>query len=303
MRSGSPTAPIHGSSTNSTTHRCASISPSPRCCRTGPRMMGCAGYRGGVFSGNYAVSTALHVRYPHAARASRPRSSMQRKSACPRTVDPRSARQVAEAIGVWRDGMDARQAALAVAEKLEASTRASACRRGCASSIFPATISDHRQRDGEELQFQRRRALGGGSDPGRAAIARGRVLTRRRAQSRYRSPGRRPMMIAYQWNVRPESMTTVWPVIVSVRHIVTTMSAQSSLSAGFFNSEVAAELRDQFGAEIGGRARALQQARRHAVDQRLGRQGHRHAARQVDEAGLRHRIGDRRARRAEPRHR
>ena len=30
-----------------------------------------------------------------------------------------SARQVAEAIEVWRDGMDARQAALAVADKLE----------------------------------------------------------------------------------------------------------------------------------------------------------------------------------------
>ena len=36
-------------------------------------------------------------------------------------------------------------------------------------------------------------------------------------------------------------MTIVWPVIVSVRHIVTTMSAQSSLSAGFFKSDVAAE--------------------------------------------------------------
>src|SRR6185437_1664590 len=42
---------------------------------------------------------------------------------------------------------------------------------------------------------------------------------------------------AHQWNVRPESITTVWPVIVSVRHIVTTMSAQSSLSAAFFSSE------------------------------------------------------------------
>jgi hypothetical protein len=25
-----------------------------------------------------------------------------------------------------------------------------------------------------------------------------------------------------QWKIRPESMTMVWPVIVSVRHIVTT---------------------------------------------------------------------------------
>ena len=36
-------------------------------------------------------------------------------------------------------------------------------------------------------------------------------------------------------------MTIVWPVMVSVRHIVTTISAQSSLSAGFLSSEVAAE--------------------------------------------------------------
>ena len=36
-------------------------------------------------------------------------------------------------------------------------------------------------------------------------------------------------------------MTTVWPVMVSVRHIATTMSAQSSLSAGFFSSELEAE--------------------------------------------------------------
>ena len=36
-------------------------------------------------------------------------------------------------------------------------------------------------------------------------------------------------------------MTTVWPVIVSVRHMATTMSAQSSLSAAFFRSELDAE--------------------------------------------------------------
>src|SRR6266851_345643 len=41
--------------------------------------------------------------------------------------------------------------------------------------------------------------------------------------------------------MRPESMTTVWPVMVSVRHMATTMSAQSSLSAGFFRSELDAE--------------------------------------------------------------
>src|SRR5258705_416791 len=35
-------------------------------------------------------------------------------------------------------------------------------------------------------------------------------------------------------------MTMVWPVIVSVRHIVTTWSATSSLSAAFLSSEAAA---------------------------------------------------------------
>lgn len=32
-------------------------------------------------------------------------------------------------------------------------------------------------------------------------------------------------------------MTTVWPVMVSVQHMATTMSALSSLSAGLFRSE------------------------------------------------------------------
>src|SRR6185437_3599458 len=40
----------------------------------------------------------------------------------------------------------------------------------------------------------------------------------------------------HQWNTRPASMTTVWPVIVSVLHMVTAISAQSSLSAAFFSS-------------------------------------------------------------------
>jgi hypothetical protein len=35
----------------------------------------------------------------------------------------------------------------------------------------------------------------------------------------------------------PASMTIVWPIIVSARRIVTTMSAQSSLSAGLFQKQ------------------------------------------------------------------
>ena len=77
-------------------------------------------FRGGVFSGNYAVSTALHVRYPHVGQGESTSVVHAAKIRLTETVDARSARQVAEALGVWRDGMDGRQAALAVAEKLEA---------------------------------------------------------------------------------------------------------------------------------------------------------------------------------------
>jgi alcohol dehydrogenase class IV len=81
---------------------------------------GSARFRGGVFAGNYAVSTALHVRYPHVG---------QGESTCvvhaPRirladVVDAAAARQVAGALGVFREGMDGRTAALAVADALEA---------------------------------------------------------------------------------------------------------------------------------------------------------------------------------------
>ncbi len=81
---------------------------------------GSARFRGGVFAGNYAVSTALHVRYPHVG---------QGESTCvvhaPRirladAVEAAAARQVAGALGVFREGMDGRAAALAVADALEA---------------------------------------------------------------------------------------------------------------------------------------------------------------------------------------
>src|SRR6476469_155270 len=60
---------------------------------------------------------------------------------------------------------------------------------------------------------------------------------------------------------------------------------------------------DLLGPEIGCRAGALQQTRCYAVDERLGRQRHRHAARQMNEPRLRHGIGDGRAGWAEPCHR
>jgi alcohol dehydrogenase class IV len=76
--------------------------------------------RGGAFSGNYAVSTALHVRYPHVGQGESTSVVHAAKIRLSEAVDARSSRQVAEALGVWRDRMDGRQAALAVADLLEA---------------------------------------------------------------------------------------------------------------------------------------------------------------------------------------
>ena len=76
--------------------------------------------RGGAFSGNYAVSTALHVRYPHVGQGESTSVVHAAKIRLSEAVDVRTARQVAEALEVWRDGMDGRQAALAVADALDA---------------------------------------------------------------------------------------------------------------------------------------------------------------------------------------
>jgi alcohol dehydrogenase class IV len=76
--------------------------------------------RGGAFSGNYAVSTALHVRYPHVGQGESTSVVHAAKIRLSEAVDARSARQVAEALEVWQEGMDARQATLAVADTLDA---------------------------------------------------------------------------------------------------------------------------------------------------------------------------------------
>jgi alcohol dehydrogenase class IV len=72
-----------------------------------------------VFAGNYSVSTALHIRYPHVGQGestSVVHASAMRLAA---EVELQPARQVAEALGVWQDGMDGKAAANAVAETLE----------------------------------------------------------------------------------------------------------------------------------------------------------------------------------------
>ena len=135
--------------------------------------------RGGAFSGNYAVSTALHVRYPHVGQGESTSVVHAAKIRLTDTVEARSARQVAEALEVWRDGMDARQAALAVADRIEALyTRIGVPTRLRQLDVQREDLRDHRQRDGEELQRQCRPSLAAGADRRRYAAARSGVLTR-----------------------------------------------------------------------------------------------------------------------------
>jgi alcohol dehydrogenase class IV len=75
--------------------------------------------RDGAFAGDYAVSTALHVRYPHVGQGESTSVVHASKIRLSEAVDEKSAQQVATALGVWRDGMAARTAALAVADTLE----------------------------------------------------------------------------------------------------------------------------------------------------------------------------------------
>jgi alcohol dehydrogenase class IV len=77
-------------------------------------------FRGGAFAGNYAVSTALHVRYPHVGQGESTSVVHAPQIRLSDDVELHSARQVAQALEVWREGMDARQAALAVADWLDA---------------------------------------------------------------------------------------------------------------------------------------------------------------------------------------
>lgn len=75
--------------------------------------------RGGAFAGDYAVSTALHVRYSHVGQGESTSVVHASKIRLSETVDVESARQVAMALGIWHDGMTARMATLAVADALE----------------------------------------------------------------------------------------------------------------------------------------------------------------------------------------
>lgn len=77
-------------------------------------------FRGGIFAGNYAVSTSLHVRYPHVGQGESTCVLQASRIRLADQVPLPPARQVAQTVGVWREGMDGKQAALAVADWLEA---------------------------------------------------------------------------------------------------------------------------------------------------------------------------------------
>ena len=177
MRSAWRTAPIRGWSTNSTIRRCAPISASRPSCRTVPRTTG----RAGSAAEPSPATTRSRRRCMCAIRMSgRAKSTSVVHAAKIRlseTVDARSARQVAEALEVWRDGMDARQAALAVADTLEALYTRIGVPTRLRQLRYPARgPARHRQRNGEELQRQRGRALGTGTDRRCDAAARGGIL-------------------------------------------------------------------------------------------------------------------------------
>ncbi len=78
-------------------------------------------FTAGPFSGNYAVSTALHVRYPKVGQGE---STSVVHAAALRLaadrVEPAQARQVGEALGLWQENISPQAAAHAVADRLEA---------------------------------------------------------------------------------------------------------------------------------------------------------------------------------------
>jgi alcohol dehydrogenase class IV len=76
--------------------------------------------RGRTFSGNYAISTAIHIRYPRIGQGESTSAIHSARIRTSDTIDAPAAQKVAHAVEAWRDGMDGRAAALAVADRLDA---------------------------------------------------------------------------------------------------------------------------------------------------------------------------------------
>ena len=99
---------------------CASISASRRSCRTAPRTTGPAGSGAARSPATTRSRRRCMCAIRMSGRVSRPRSSMPRGYGFrKRSMRDRLGR-LRRRLEVWRDGMDARQAALAVADVLEA---------------------------------------------------------------------------------------------------------------------------------------------------------------------------------------
>ena len=77
------------------------------------------GFRVGTFMGNYAVSTALHIRYPAIGQGESTSVVQAHTIRLAQDVEWSPAWQVCRAIGISHDGLDGRQMALAVADWLE----------------------------------------------------------------------------------------------------------------------------------------------------------------------------------------
>ena len=77
------------------------------------------GFRVGTFMGNYAVSTALHIRYPAIGQGESASVVQAHTIRLAQDVEWSPAWQVCRAIGISHDGLDGRQMALAVADWLE----------------------------------------------------------------------------------------------------------------------------------------------------------------------------------------
>ena len=77
------------------------------------------GFRVGTFMGNYAVSTALHIRYPAIGQGESTSVVQAHTLRLAQDVEWSPASQVCQAIGISHDGLDRRQMAVAVADWFE----------------------------------------------------------------------------------------------------------------------------------------------------------------------------------------
>lgn len=75
--------------------------------------------RGRTFSGNYAISTAIHIRYPRIGQGESTSAIHSARIRTSDTIDAPASEKIARALDAWRDGMDGHAAALAVADRLD----------------------------------------------------------------------------------------------------------------------------------------------------------------------------------------